>query len=573
MKQMLKYLAPYKERMALGLFIKIAGTVTELFLPMILTFILKVVVAEENVTNIILWGLLMLALATLACSLNIIANRMAARVSSDFSEGVRKDLFAKTLNLSSSQVDKFTIPSLEARITTDTYNIHSFINTVQRMGVRAPILLIGGIAITLIMDAGLSLVMIALLPIIFFIIYGIRLRGVPLYTNVQKATDRMVRVVREDTQGMRVIKALSKNGYENSRYDTVNTSLSNTEKHAGTVMGIVQPTMTFLMNLGITAVVAFAAYRVRDGKSNPETVIAFIQYFTLISMAMMALSRMFVMYTKCAASAERIAEVLNAPQEMQPIEDKTDFDMAKNHISFEDVSFSYGGGHSHLENISFSLKKGQSLGIIGATGSGKSTIINLLLRFYDPSSGSIKIYGKDIRSIDTKTLRDMFGTALQNDFLYADTIAENIRFGRDISEEDVMSAAKIAQGYDFISAFAEGFYHTIAQKGADLSGGQKQRIIIARAVAAKPEILILDDASSALDYKTDAALRKALSENLKESTVITVAQRVSSVKDCDLILVIDGGKIIGKGRHDELLSDCSEYKEISDSQMGGAIID
>ncbi len=573
MKKLIEYLIPYKGRMLIGLLIKIAGTVTELFLPMILTYILKNVVVSESIPRIIIWGVLMLALATLACALNIIANRMAALVSRNFSERVRKDLFAKTLNLSASQVDKFTIPSLEARITTDTYNTHSFINMVQRMGVRAPILLIGGIAITLIMDAGLSLIMIALLPFIFFIVYGIRLKGIPLYTNVQKSTDKMVRVVREDTQGMRVIKALSKNDYENRRYDEVNTSLSNTEKRAGTVMGIVQPIMTLLMNIGITAVVALAAYRVRDGKSDPETVIAFIQYFTLISMAMMTLSRIFVMYTKCAASADRISEVLNAPCEMQPIADEMDFDMSKSHISFKDVSFSYCGTHSHLENISFSLEKGQTLGIIGATGSGKSTIINLLLRFYDPALGSIKIYGKDIRSIETKTLRDMFGTALQNDFLYADTVAENISFGRDISQDDIIRAAKIAQAYDFISAFPDGFYHTIAQKGSDLSGGQKQRILIARAVAAKPPILILDDASSALDYKTDAALRKSLSENLSDSTVITVAQRVSSVKDCDLILVIDNGKIIGKGKHEELLCLCSEYKEISDSQMGGAIID
>ncbi len=573
MKKIFTYILPYRRRMALGFSIKVAGTVAELFLPFILTYILKTVVAKESVGQILLWGSVMLALAICACLFNIIANRMAARVSRDFSEHVRKDLFAKTLNLSSSQVDKFTIPSLESRITTDTYNTHNFVSMMQRMGVRAPILLIGGIAITLLMDAGLSLIMIALLPFIFFIVYGIRVCGVPLYTNVQKATDRMVRVVREDTQGIRVIKALSKTDYENRRFDEMNTSLSSTERKAGTVMGIVQPIMTLLMNFGITTVVAYAAYRVQGAKSDPETVIAFIQYFTLISMAMMTLSRIFVSYTKCAASARRISEVLEAPQEMKIDDDGTEFDFSASHISFDCVSFSYGGSHSHIENITFSLKKGERLGIIGATGSGKSTLINLLLRFYDVGCGSVKIFGKDIRTIDSHTLKEMFGVALQNDFLYSDTISENIKFGRDISDESVIRASKIAQGYDFISAFPEGFEHSLSQKGTNISGGQKQRILIARAIAANPEILILDDASSALDYKTDAALRRALNENLTGTTMITVAQRVSSVKDCDLILVLDDGKIIGKGTHEELLNNCSEYREISDSQMGGAFVE
>jgi ATP-binding cassette subfamily B protein len=382
----------------------------------------------------------------------------------------------------------------------------------------------------------------------------------------------MVRVVREDTQGIRVIKALSKNDYENRRFDKVNAKLSRDEKYAGTIMGIVNPVMTLLMNLGIAFVIGLSATLVAMERSSASTVIAFVQYFTLISMAMMALSRMFVMYTKCSASAKRIQEVIETP-DTYFVTEKVENPDTEWHISFENVSFSYFGKRNDLENISFSLKKGESLGIIGATGSGKTTLIRLLLRFYEADSGSIKINGQSITSYTREELTSMLGVALQNDFLYSDTIEENIRFGRSLSHEEIEAAAKIAQAHDFICAKEDGYGHVLAQKGTNLSGGQKQRLLISRAVASKPDILILDDSSSALDYKTDAALRQALRSSMKESTVITVAQRVSSVKDCDLILVLDEGKIIGKGNHEMLLASCPEYKEISDSQMGGAVIE
>ncbi|MBQ9760674.1 MAG: ABC transporter ATP-binding protein, partial [Clostridia bacterium] len=384
--------------------------------------------------------------------------------------------------------------------------------------------------------------------------------------------DRMVRIVREDTQGIRVIKALSKNDYENRRYDSANTQLSHDERHVGTIMGAVNPIMTLLMNCGITAVVAWSAYLVAGHRSDPETVIAFMQYFTLISMAMMTVSRIFVMYTKCAASARRIAEVIEAPEEITVRQDiapiKTDA-----HITFDHVSFSYTGKHKHLSDIDFTLPQGGNLGIIGATGSGKSTLIRLLLRFYDVTEGHIRIDGKDIRTIKRDKLASLFGVALQNDFLYADTIRENIDFGRNLTEEEMIRAAKIAQAHDFISSFPEGYDHMLASKATNLSGGQKQRILIARAIAARPDILILDDSSSALDYKTDANLRRALREEMKDTTVITVAQRVSSVMHCDLILVLENGAVIGSGTHEELMRSCPSYKEINDSQMGGAFVE
>lgn len=572
LKLIFSYLSPYKLRMSLGFTVKIIGTLAELFIPYLLTYILESVIVKQNISEIVFFGILMVICAAIASLGNIIANRMAAWVTKEFMRSMRKDLFSKTLYLSARDVDSFTIPSLESRITTDTYNVQNFVGMMQRMGVRAPIMLLGGIAITLFMDKALSLVMIATMPIIFITVFTISKKGVPLYSEVQKSVDSMVRVVREDSQGIRVIKALSKNDYENRRYDKVNSALSKKEQKAGMIMSSVNPFMTLLMNLGIAGVVALAAFRVNSGTSSTATVIAFMQYFTLISMSMMALSRMFVMYTKCAASAKRIAEVIYTPDKFFVTEDKGEKDSEK-YISFEDVSFSYLGKKANLENITLSVKKGGSLGIIGATGSGKSTFVKLLLRFYDADSGVIKINGRNINSYKREELTSLFGVALQNDFIYADTIAENIKFGRNISDEDMFRASRIAQADEFITAFSDGYNHKLSSKGTNISGGQKQRLLIARAIAGNPEILILDDSSSALDYKTDANLRSAIDKNLKNSTVITVAQRVSSVKNCDIIIVLEHGKIIGMGKHDELLNTCTEYKEISDSQMGGAIID
>ena len=571
MKWVFAFLKPLASRIALGTLIKTIGTVAELIIPFLLSYILENVIETNDISKIVFFGILMALCALTACLGNIIANRMAAKTTMKFSVCMRKELFEKTLNLSPESTDKFTIPSLESRITSDTYNVQNFIGMMQRMGIRAPILLLGGSIITLVMDKKLALVMIAMLPIIFFVVYSISRMGVPLYSKVQQSVDGMVRVVREDAQGIRVIKALSKVDYENNRYDKANLKLKRDETKAGVIMGIVNPVMTLLMNLGIVAVVAFSAYFVKNNTSSSATVIAFMQYFTLISMAMMSLSRMFVMYTKCAASAKRISQVLTEENSLKTIEgDITD---NGHHVSFKNVSFSYLGKENNVKNLSFNLKKGESLGIIGATGSGKSTVLRLLMRFYDVNQGKILINGKDVRAYEKDEFSSMFGVVFQNDFIYADTVEENIRFGRDISKDDIINAAKIAQAHEFISSFSDGYSHNVTTGGTNLSGGQRQRLLIARAIAGNPEILILDDSSSALDYKTDLNLRLALSKNIPSSTVITVAQRVSSVKNCDLILVIEDGAVIGCGKHEDLLESCNEYKEISDSQMGGAFLD
>ena len=573
MKTLIKYLKPYYVRMLIGFIIKVAGTVVELFIPYILSHVLKNVIVRQSIKETVLGGVMMIVCAVLCCYLNIVANRMAAYVSRNFSETLRRDLFYKTLSLSASQTDKFTIASLESRITTDTYNIHNFVGMMQRMGVRAPILFLGGIVVTMIMDIYLSLAVLCVLPFVFFIVLFISKKGIPLYSRVQKSVDNMVRVVREDVSGIRVIKALSKNEHEHLRYDNTNKALVKDEETAGITMGLVNPIMTFLMNLGIVAVIWLSASRVSVGKSDPETVIAFMQYFTMLSMAMLATTRMFAMYSKCAASAKRVQEVLLCEEELSEFSSE-DFPEKETDafIEFDNVSFSYEGNKPDISEISFKLQKGGSLGIIGSTGSGKSTIIGLLLRLYDVSSGNIYISGLDIRTMKKSELYALFGTVLQNDFLFADTIAENIRFGRSISDEQLFDATKISQAHEFISSFAEGYNHVLSQKATNISGGQKQRVLIARSLADSPEILILDDSSSALDYKTEAALRSALNEKKNNTTFITVAQRVSAVKQCDLILVLDGGRIIGSGTHEQLLSSCVEYREISDSQLGGAFL-
>ena len=584
MKRILAYLKPYTRFMSFTLTVKVFATLIELALPYILKHIIDSVIrpvadipdpdVKAKVTEICIWAVIMIVCAGLGVLGSVWANRMAAKFARNVAEDVRSDLFRRTMTLSPAQTDYFTVPSLESRLTTDTYNIHNFINTMQRMGVRAPILLIGGLAITATLDGALTLVMIAILPFLFIAVYSLTAKGLPLYTKVQKAVDGMIRVVREDAQGIRVIKALTKQDYEYRRYDAVNKSLCDIERKTSSIMSSSNPVMNFFMNLGLVCVVFVGAYRVNGGMSEPGNIIAFIQYFTLISMAMTSITRIFVIWSKASASAVRIAEVLDT-EEGLPVSSSSDYPTraGERGIVFDKVNFAYNNTKDILHDISFELKSGGKLGIIGATGSGKTTLTALLMRFYDVSTGAIRIDGRDLRTIPEDELHSMFGVAMQHDFIVADTIRENIRFGRDVTDEQIKRAAKIAQAAPFIEAYKEGYDYPLDAKGANISGGQKQRLLIARAVAGQPKILILDDSSSALDYKTDAELRKAIASELADTTTVIVAQRVSSVMSCDLILVIDEGRIIGAGNHDELMQTCSVYSEISNSQMGGAILE
>ena len=576
MKLLFKYLKPYRSHIALALSIKVFATLIELVIPYILSHILDIVVPRGHVEEVVLWGVAMLVCAAFACFGNITANRMSSKTARNATEKIRLDLFERIMSLSSHQIDEFTVPSLESRLTSDTYHVHHFMGMSMRIGVRAPLLLIGGIIVTATLDLTLMLIMVLVLPFITASVLIISKKGIPLFRRSQESVDSMIRIVREDSQGIRVIKALSKTDYERRKYDKANKKLASDEFRASATMAASNPLVNIFLHTGLVAVILVGAFLVDRELSEPGKIIAFIQYFTIISNAMIGLARIFVNYSKGAASAKRISEVIGTEPDLCLVSEDELPRRAENeegYIVFDNVSFSYIGKKNNLENISFSLKKGQTLGIIGATGSGKTTLVQLLMRFYDVSGGSVRIEGRDVRTIPHDELNTRFGVVMQNDFIYADTVMENIRFGRDIPDEDIHRAAALAQAAEFIEKYDDGYDHPLQSKGTNVSGGQKQRLLISRALAGSPDILVLDDASSALDYKTDAALRKSIREQLCGTTTIVVAQRVSSVMHADLILVLDDGKLIGKGTHDELLKNCEIYKEISDSQIGGAFVE
>lgn len=584
MKKILAYLKPHSGFMTFAFSIKSIATMAELALPYILSYIIDYIIrplegqtdvdTDSVARHIVLWSLLMMFCALVAVAGNITANRMAAKVSKTVAGEIRGDLFRRTMSLSPARTDHYTVASLESRLTTDTYNIHHFMNVVQRMGVRAPIMLAGGLIITATLDPVLTAVMACVLPFIFITVYGISRRGLPLFRESQKAVDEMVKVVREDSQGIRVIKALSRKKYESERYDTANRNLAARERKANITMSASNPVMTFFMNLGLTAVVFVGAYRVNASLTEPGKIVAFIQYFTLISMAMLAISRLFVIFSKASASSHRVAEILDTPADLE-VKSETDFPPKKNghYIQFDNVSFAYGNTKNVLHNISFTLEKGQSLGIIGATGSGKTTLLSLLMRLYDVTEGAVYVDGRDIRTIPREELHSLFGAAMQNDFIFAGKINENIRFFRDIPESDIRASAVTAQADGFITGFEEGYDRVLTSKGNNLSGGQRQRTLISRAVAGRSDILVLDDSSSALDYRTDSALRSALKKDTTGRTTVVVAQRVSSVMGCDKIIVLSDGRISAMGTHEELMNISEEYRDISNSQMGGAVLD
>ena len=605
--------------MLFGFIIKVLGTFMDLGLPWVLAFIIDDVIPHQKISLIVWWGLAMVILSIGARTFNIIANRMASKVASDTVESLRHDLFQKILSLSGKQVDYFTIPSLESRMTSDTYNIHSMIAIMQRMGVRAPIILLGGIIITSTLEPVLTLVLIGIFPFLAITVIYISKKGIPLYTGLQETIDRMVRVVRENITGIRVIKSLSKTEHEKERFANINTEVVDRELKAGRTMSLTNPIMNLLLNIGLTLIVVVGAYRVNAGASEPGKIVAFLSYFTIMLHAVMAIRRIFVVYSKASASASRIADILDTQEDlpeflMSELENKSglkdvsdlkdksglkdasdlkdrsglkdasdlkdksglkdDIILKQNipetihwdHIVFDRVSFSYTEEEC-LTDIDFKIKRGESLGIIGSTGSGKTTLINLLLRFYDVTQGRILVNGQDVRTYNKQELRRKFGVVFQNDVLFMDTIMENICLGRDLNKEQVESAGEHAQAAPFINELEDRYDFKLAIKGSNLSGGQKQRLLIARALAGKPEILILDDSSSALDYKTDSMLRKAIRDNYSNTTSIIIAQRISSVMKLDHILVLEDGKMAGYGKHEDLLENCQVYQEIYQSQL------
>ena len=566
MAKLERYIRPYWGFILLTTFIKLLGTVVELLIPYLMEIMVDIKVPEGDRPAIFLFGGLMILCAALALGFNVLANRMAAQSAGRITKTIRHDLFAKLQSLSAKQMDELTISSAVSRLTSDTYNINQLLARFQRMGIRAPMLLIGGVVLMLSMDAKLALILIGLLPIIAIVAYLVTKFSVPMHFHQQDVLDDMVRTVQENITGVRVIKALSKTDYEKKRFHKVNNDLSDITLKAGAVTGITNPVASLVLNLGLTLAVVLGASRVDAGEMESGVIVAFLQYFTYILNAMLGITRIFVMWSKGEASAKRVAQVLSLEEDLTvlPFAEK---EPSSAHIEFQNVRFSYTGIGSNIENLSFRLDHGQTLGILGSTGSGKSTIINLLLRLYDPDEGQILIDGQDIRTISYEDLRKKFGIVFQNDFIAEGTIEDNIRFFRNIPREETEKAAYAAQA-GFIREKEGGMDAEVAVRGNNLSGGQKQRLLIARALAGDPEILVLDDASSALDYRTDADLRRALREQYRNTTTVIIAQRVSSLRHADLILVLDDGKVIGVGNHENLMTSCEEYRIIAQTQMG-----
>ena len=554
--------------MGMGISFKAVGTLVELAIPWILSYIIDDLIPLKEIRPVCLWGGLMIVCSLIAWGGNITANRMASAVARDCTRQIRHDLFRKISYLSESRVDAFTIPSLISRMTSDTYVLHQTVGMIQRIGIRAPLLLFGGIIVSLTMDPMLTLIMVASLPIVGVIVFYVSRKGAKLFKIVQKASDSMLRVVRENAVGVRVIKALSKSDYERARFKKVNDDLTEKERTAESTMALINPVMSLLLNLGIVAVITVGAVRVNNGTSEIGKIIAFMNLYTIVLNALMAINRIFMMLSRASASSARVLEVLDTPVELFETEPHFSF-LPKDapHVEFDHVTFRYARGSFAVRNIDFALKRGETLGIIGVTGAGKSTIIRLLMRYYDVSEGSVKIDGVDIRDYATSDLRAKFGVVFQNDTLFKDTIRENIRLGRNLTDEQLLEAARRAQALEFMEE--QGSLDApVAIKGANLSGGQKQRLLLARALAGDPDILLLDDSSSALDYRTDSKLREEIRLHCADATKIIIAQRISSIMHAEKIMVLENGNVIGMGTHEELMETCPLYREIGESQIG-----
>ena len=584
MKFIWSYMRKHIWAILLVLFMKSFSTVLELFLPYILEYMIDTVAPTKDVRQILLWGGIMLTLAILVRFISVGANRGSVRIARKCIYKMRQDLFTKSINLSGDQMDEVGLPSLISRMTSDSYNVQSFMQITQTIAIRAPFLLFGGIFITLSMDIGLAMVLIILAPILLVAVVIISRKGIPLYDIVQTKLDNVVRIMRENITGIRVVKALSKEDYEKRRFSNANETMSKSEIKASVVMSLPGPVISLAMNIGLTLVVLFGAYRVNKGVTQPGVILAFLSYFQMILMGVLILNRFFLNMSKANASANRISSVMNQPEGLEKIEEgpKAPSD---DYIIFDNVSFTYNGStktesqnsgsafaggsrEKTLNDINFRIPQGGSLGIIGATGSGKTTVLNLLMRFYDPQEGHVFIDGRDLRTYDLDSLRRLFGVVFQNDAIFADTIAENLSFGRDVSHDEMKNAAWNAMAGEFIEDYDDQYEHEAAIHGANFSGGQKQRLLISRALAAHPKILVLDDSSSALDYRTDALLRKNIRQNHDDATMIIIAQRVSSIMSLDQIIMLDEGRIIGIGTHEELLASTPQYRDIYETQMG-----
>lgn len=564
-----RYLTAFKKEVMIGQTAKLIEAVFEVLVPLIMANIIdKGINGGEGKPYIYKMGGLLVLLGILGLGFALICQYLASKASQGVGTVMRNDMFRHINSLSHAELDRIGTPSLITRLTNDINQVQTAVAMYIRLVVRAPFIVIGSAIMAISVDRKLSLVFLVVIPLVVLILYLVMSRSIKYYKVIQKKLDRISLVTREGLSGVRVIRAFSRQDTEQHRFDEANDEYLRISLNVGKLSALLNPLTYAVLNLAIAAIVWFGGFRVQIGGLTQGEVIAFVNYMTQISLALVVVANLVVLFTKAAASASRINEILDIEPSVKNGEYSGEGE-GSTAVKFDNVSFSYNkNGENALENISFTAEKGETIGIIGGTGSGKSTLVNLIPRFYDCTDGTIEIDGVKIADYDTKSLRGRIGTVPQKAVLFSGTIAENMRWGKpDATEEEIRSALDIAQASEFVNKLENGLETHISQGGKNLSGGQKQRMTIARALVSKPEILILDDSASALDFATDAALRKAIAQSTNKMTVFIVSQRANSIRYADKIIVLDDGKQAGMGTHKELLESCDVYREICYSQL------
>ncbi|MGL4739484.1 MAG: ABC transporter ATP-binding protein [Sarcina sp.] len=569
MLKLFKQLKPYIGSLTLMLLLIALQVACNLWLPTLMADIVDKGIMNRDTSYILQVGGKMIIVTIIGMVAMIGASYFISKVAMGFSRDVRGKIFRQVEGYSQSDVDKIGIASLITRTTNDVTQVGTVTVTIFRMMIMAPIMMIGGIIMALDKSPKLSMVLLVSVPILIITIVVVAGKGVPLYKVVQSKLDKLNQVMREKLNGIRVIRAFNKSEYESARFADANEDLTELTIKVNKIMGILQPLLMFILNATTVALVWIGAVKINDGSMQIGDLMAVIQYAMQIMFSLLMMAMMFIMIPRAEASAKRINEVLAIKPTIHDGENKKSIANERGSVEFKDVTFAYEGAEEPvLSDISFKVNPGETLSIIGGTGSGKSTLVSLIPRFYDVTSGEILINGVNIKELSQESLREEVGFVPQKAILFSGTIEENIKHGNaNATEEEVRRAASVAQATEFIDNMEGNYGHEISQGGTNVSGGQKQRLSIARALVRHAGVYVFDDSFSALDFKTDAKLRRALKDETKDSAVIVVTQRISSAKDSDKILVLDDGKIAGIGTHKELAKNCPLYKEIALSQL------
>lgn len=566
-----KYIGRYWKPFCAALICLTVEAMCDLMQPTIMSKIIDIGVKNKQMQYVIHMGMIMLFVTFVGACGAVGRNIISSTVSQKFGSELRGDMFRKVQTFSFDNLDEFDEASLVTRLTNDVTQVQNFANGLMRIFIKAPILCIGSIVMAVRLNPHMAVILLVVVPIIAFLIFMNMQIGYPFFIKVQKSLDRVNSVMREYLAGVRVVKAFNRFDYETNRFKKVNKDLANTSTTAMRVMAVFSPGIGLIVNFGIAAVIWIGGIRVNSGNMQVGQIIAFINYMTQILMSLMMISFVFNMFVRARASAERIGEVFAERNNMITSQCCKKTSYGKSKVNFDNVSFSYASTNYDpvIKNLSFICKAGEKIGIIGATGSGKTSVINLIPRFYDVNSGVVAVDGVDVRNIEPNKLRKKISIVPQKSVLFTGTVKDNIKWGKEqATMEEIELAASIAQAHDFISSFPESYNTIIGQGGVNFSGGQKQRISIARALIKQPEILILDDSTSALDSATEVKIMNGLKEHFENLTCIIIAQRINSVMEADKIIVLDKGEMVGVGKHEELLKKCSIYKEIFYSQVG-----